>query len=77
MASTVSKSDLKQVGDLPLIKEWKVSRYFHKTVAQLHTELKNAPEITDTTSGQKFGNQCHNQKGLRSIPGTFMCRNYF
>ena len=69
MANAVAKSELNKVDDLPLIKEWKVSRYFRKTVAQLHTELGKAPEIIDTTSAQKCGNQRNNQNGLHIIPG--------
>ena len=76
MAKTTRKSALTEVKDLPLMKEWKVSRYFRKTVAQLHTELKNAPEINDSTTGQNCGT-LNNLKGLRSIPGMLISTNYF
>ena len=52
--------------DLPLMKEWKVSRYFRKTVAQLHDEFRNDAERVigmPNPSHATVGN------GLGSIPG--------
>ena len=54
--------------ELPMIKEWKSSRYFRKTVVQLRTEFRN-----DTESVIDVQNMCHSSRhpanGLGSIPG--------
>ena len=54
--------------DLPMIKEWKTSRYFRKTVVQLRTEFRN-----DTESVIDVQNVCHPSRHpgneLGSIPG--------
>lgn len=60
--------DFDMNNDLPMIKEWKSSRYFRKTVVQLRTEFRN-----DTESVIDSPNVCHSSRvpgnGLGSIPG--------
>ena len=68
MAKTVRSSDHIGNKDLPLMKEWKTSRYFRKTVVQLRTEFRNDTESTiqvQTSNSSSNGSQ----NGLGSIPG--------
>ena len=68
MAKTANNVDFGMDKDLPMIKEWKSSRYFRKTVVQLRTEFRN-----DTESVIDAPNMCHSSRlpgsGLGSIPG--------
>ena len=68
MAKIVRSSDHIGNKDLPLMKEWKTSRYFRKTVVQLRTEFRNDTESTiqvQTSNSPSNGTQ----NGLGSIPG--------
>ena len=68
MAKTVQNTDVNTGKELPLIKEWKASRYFRKTVLELRTEFRNDSE---STMGILGSNQSLNSErnGLGSIPG--------
>ena len=68
MAKIVRSVDPNGDKNLPLMKEWKSSRYFRKTVVQLRTEFRNDAE---KVIGMPVSNQSANciQNGLGSIPG--------
>ena len=68
MTAIANDVDFEVDKELPMIKEWKSSRYFRKTVVQLRTEFRN-----DTESVIDSHNTCHSSRhpanGLGSIPG--------
>ena len=68
MAKTVKNANVNTGKELPLMKEWKSSRYFRRTVTQLRTEFRNDSESTVGIPGP---NQSLNSEknGLGSIPG--------
>ena len=68
MAKTVKNANVNTGKELPLMKEWKSSRYFRRTVTQLRTEFRNDSESTVGIPGsnQSLNNE---KNGLGSIPG--------
>lgn len=66
--ANIANVDFEVDKELPMMKEWKSSRYFRKTVVQLRTEFRN-----DTESVIDSHNICqssrHPANGLGSIPG--------
>ena len=68
----IANVDFEVDKELPMMKEWKSSRYFRKTVVQLRTEFRN-----DTESVIDSHNMCqssrHPANGLGSIPGKKEC----
>ena len=68
MAKTVRNVDVNTGKELPLMKEWKSSRYFRRTVTQLRTEFRNDSESTVGIPGSNHSLNSDNN-GLGSIPG--------